>query len=134
MVKMDFTNSDISNEVEQSCSTNSTKPSKHRIKRALNYLETNGCTRRNLDEAASTRKHQISEIVDYFVNSSEQAEANVGQECESTSFNNINKWMDLLVETQLPSYCQYEAAVTLNAIKLNETQPSPSALGGVDMQ
>lgn len=62
------------------------------------------------------------------------AQANVHEECESLSFTNIESWLKVFKNWNLPELCLYEPALVINAIANNEEFPEPDQLDGLNLK
>ncbi|XP_034656749.1 uncharacterized protein LOC117894021 [Drosophila subobscura] len=120
-------------EVEISAKKRKTRLTKATKQRVLKYLEKTGFSRENLKRATEGEK-DAEAIIEYMVKSCEEAEAKVERECDSLSLNNINQWLELMKSTQLSERCEYEAAAVVNSILLNERQPLPAKMNGIDLK
>ncbi|EDW69461.2 uncharacterized protein [Drosophila virilis] len=106
---------------------------KHAKRAVLEYLKQHGCTRANLETSAWARRNNQENVIDYICRAYKDAETRVNQECDSVSLSHINQWLQLLKSAELSTLCEYEAAAVVNALVLNEAQPEPAQLGGVNM-
>lgn len=64
----------------------------------------------------------------------QMAQENVHEECDSLSFSNIESWLKVFKNWNLPGLCLYEPALVINAISNNEDFPAPEELDGVDLR
>lgn len=103
-------------------------------KKVLSHLEENGCSSKNVDEVIAASKFNKASVLEYMNQRIQMAQANVHEECESLSFTNIESWLKVFKNWNLPELCLYEPALVINAIANNEEFPEPDQLDGLNLK
>nr|XP_014093321.1 uncharacterized protein LOC106619652 isoform X1 [Bactrocera oleae]XP_036219982.1 uncharacterized protein LOC106619652 isoform X1 [Bactrocera oleae] len=103
-------------------------------KKVLSHLEENGCASKNVDDVIAASKFNKSSVLEYMNQRMQMAQENVHEECDSLSFSNIESWLKVFKNWNLPGLCLYEPALVINAISNNEDFPAPEELDGVDLR
>uniref|UniRef100_A0A034WEG5 Uncharacterized protein n=1 Tax=Bactrocera dorsalis TaxID=27457 RepID=A0A034WEG5_BACDO len=103
-------------------------------KKVLNHLMENGCSSKSVDEVIAASKFNKNSVLEYMNQRIQMAQKNVHEECDSLSFSNIESWLNVFKEWNLPELCLYEPALVINAIANNEEFPEPKDLDGVDLK